>query len=239
MFLSFGGLDTTGGYNMRVCRSTTPDGPYYDAAGNNMRDCKGKTGSFFDDVSISRYGVKIMGGYQFKHEQGEPGRTTGYLSPGHNSAWHDNETGKYYLIFHQRFSTGTSYEVRVHEMFLNKDGWFTAAPFRYSGNGQAVFTAEQAAGSYKFIRHEQDINVSPKISVTANLNADGTVTGGVTGSWRLQDDGFTMTVTADGAEYNGRLLRCYDKDNGMWVNAITAMTADGLALWGAGAALGG
>lgn len=33
LFLSFGGLDASGGYNIRVCRSKNPDGPYEDALG--------------------------------------------------------------------------------------------------------------------------------------------------------------------------------------------------------------
>ncbi|HZG65522.1 MAG TPA: family 43 glycosylhydrolase, partial [Herpetosiphonaceae bacterium] len=40
MFLSFGGLDASGGYNIRVARSERPDGPYYDAEGNDMIDVK-------------------------------------------------------------------------------------------------------------------------------------------------------------------------------------------------------
>lgn len=46
MFLSFGGLTSDGGYNIRVCRSRTPDGPYYDSAGHDMIDCAGPGGSF-------------------------------------------------------------------------------------------------------------------------------------------------------------------------------------------------
>ena len=33
LFVSFGGLDANGGYNIRVARSLNPDGPYLDAAG--------------------------------------------------------------------------------------------------------------------------------------------------------------------------------------------------------------
>jgi arabinan endo-1,5-alpha-L-arabinosidase len=40
MYLSFGGLDADGGYNMRVVRSKNPDGPYYDAEGNDMINVK-------------------------------------------------------------------------------------------------------------------------------------------------------------------------------------------------------
>ncbi|MCL2031029.1 MAG: family 43 glycosylhydrolase, partial [Oscillospiraceae bacterium] len=104
LFLSFGGLGSGDGYNIRVCRSKNPDGPYEDALGQDMLSCRGAVNSFFDDNAIEPYGVKLMGGYQFRHEEGEPGRTTGYLSPGHNSAYYDAESGRYFLIFHTRFT---------------------------------------------------------------------------------------------------------------------------------------
>ena len=34
LWVTYGGLTATGGYNMRVFRSKNPDGPFYDAAGN-------------------------------------------------------------------------------------------------------------------------------------------------------------------------------------------------------------
>jgi len=65
LFLSFGGLTADGGYNIRVARSQNPDGPYYDAEGNNMINCRGPAGSFFDDRAIEPYGVKLMGNFRF------------------------------------------------------------------------------------------------------------------------------------------------------------------------------
>src|SRR6185503_8525832 len=41
LFLSFGGLDSNGGYNIRLARSRNPDGPYVDAAGNDLTEVKG------------------------------------------------------------------------------------------------------------------------------------------------------------------------------------------------------
>ena len=238
LFLSFGGLASDGGYNIRVSRSKNPDGPYYDAAGNIMTDCKGKTGSFFDDESIGPYGVKIIGGYRFRSEAGEPGVTTGYLSPGHNSVYYDSETNRYYLIFHTRFTDKTTHEIRVHEMFLNQNGWFTVSPFRYGGGDNTqVFTPNQIAGTYKIISHGRDINAKAKLSETANLNSDGSVTGAIRGLWSLGSDGQTIDIITDGRKYNGRILRCYDGDNKTWVVAFTVMSADGYALWGAGLAL--
>ena len=65
LFLSFGGLGANDGYNIRVCRSKNPDGPYEDALGQPMIDCGGKPGTFFHDVDYEGYGVKLMGGYKF------------------------------------------------------------------------------------------------------------------------------------------------------------------------------
>lgn len=66
-----------------------------------------------------------MGNYLF------PSLKTAYMAPGHNSAIKD-EDGKYYLVYHQRFDNGSEYhEPRVHQMFLNQDGWFVAAAFAF------------------------------------------------------------------------------------------------------------
>ncbi|MGL4373677.1 MAG: family 43 glycosylhydrolase, partial [Turicibacter sp.] len=134
LFLSFGGLDASGGYNIRVARSKTPDGPYLDASGQDMIKCKGKNGSFFDDIAISPYGSKLMGNFIFNTVEGEPGKkiSSGYVSPGHNSAFYDAEKEAYYLIFHSRFTMrGEQHEVRVHPMYLNEDDWLVVAPHRY------------------------------------------------------------------------------------------------------------
>lgn len=86
-----------------------------------MLDVRGKGGTFFDDRSIEPYGVKLMGDYTFETEN-EKG--TGYVSPDHNSAYYDEKTGRSYLIFHTRFpGRGEEHEVRVHKLFMNKDGW--------------------------------------------------------------------------------------------------------------------
>ena len=126
MFLSFGGLDSNGGYNIRVARATRPDGPYYDAEGNDMINVKADpTKPLFDDRSIEPYGVKLMGNFLFERKSGDPGTGigTGYVSPGHNSAYYDPATGQQFLIFHTRFpQQGEMHQIRVHQLFMNQDG---------------------------------------------------------------------------------------------------------------------
>jgi len=239
LFLSFGGLGREEGYNIRVARSRNIEGPFYDVKGNDMTNVKGADGTIFDDKSIEPYGTKLIGGYWFMQEHGEPGRgTTGHISPGHNSAYYDEKTGRYFLIFHQRFMHSRSvHQVRVHEMFLTSDGWFVVSPFRYDGAPLRTFKPEHVYGTWKIMNHGQDINYTPALSVTVNLNRDGTVSGLKTGTWSLNKDGTSFVITIDDIEYKGRLLRSYAADHDRWVMSFTAMSPEGVALWGAGVAV--
>lgn len=69
-----------------------------------------------------------MGNYKFDCME------VGYKSCGHNSAFID-DNGEMYLVYHTRFNDGTQgHEVRVHQMFINADGWPVVAPYEYSGS---------------------------------------------------------------------------------------------------------
>jgi arabinan endo-1,5-alpha-L-arabinosidase len=230
LFLSYGGLDSYGGYNMRVARSKNPDGPFQDSQGQDMADAMGAPGTLFDDRSIEGYGTKLMGNFQWMGADGEPG--PGYVSPGHNSAYHDEETGQYYLIFHTRFpNTGEIHSVRVHQMFMNEDGWPVAAPHRYAGEKLAKYDKKQIAGSYMLVDHGREISNEIKPSSAITLEPDGSITGTVTGSWELTD-GNQATVTVDGIAYSGVFIRQWDASAQRKVMAFTVLSADGTALWG-------
>ncbi|MBL1569855.1 glycoside hydrolase, partial [Klebsiella pneumoniae] len=55
------------------------------------------------------------------------------ISQGHNSAFTDL-AGRDFVAYHTRFSdAGEWHEVRIHQLFLNEDGWVMAAPFEFSG----------------------------------------------------------------------------------------------------------
>lgn len=235
MFLSFGGLAADGGYNIRVCRSEAPDGPYYDSAGNEMTQCSGPDGSFFDDETAERYGVKLMGNYKWTWQQGEAGeKRKGLVSPGHNSTVYDEESGKYFIIFHTRFEDmGDSHEVRVHQMFFNEDGWPVIAPYRYTGETAGSYTMKDAAGVYKLIKHGRQITTKLKESVNITLYSDGTVEGAYTGSWKLDGDN-TMELTLNGQTFRGVMLRQYDEFGRKYVTAFTVLSEDGTAVWGSG-----
>jgi arabinan endo-1,5-alpha-L-arabinosidase len=240
LFTSFGGLAANGGYNIRIFRSRSAEGPYEDAEHKNglgTQKLHPEEGSEYDFRS---YGVKLMGGYQFAHIPGESGasKTTGYLSPGHNSAYRDPLTGKYYLIHHTRFVGGKNnipeaHEVRVREMFVNEDGWLIAAPFRYDAGTERNFNASQLNGVWKLINHGRDINTTAHNSEAFEFSSEGIISGAGSGAWSLGGDGKTAYITLDGVLYKGVFLRSWDDDHKKWVQAFTALSANGIALWGA------
>jgi beta-xylosidase len=233
LFLSFGGFASDGGYNVRVGRSRNPDGPYFDAAGNDLTNVSGPPGTLFDDAAIEPYGVKLIGNYQFLPMPGEPAQTTrGYLSPGHNSAYYDPVRHQYFFVFHTRFvGRGEEHEVRVHEMFINADGWPVVAPQRYAGESSERAGPEDVRGDYKLITHSKAITAAVNPSVNVTLEANHTVSGAVTGSW-WWSPGNRLTLTLGGTTYRGVFDVEWDDDNGAWVHAFTAVAGNGVAIWG-------
>jgi arabinan endo-1,5-alpha-L-arabinosidase len=239
LFTSFGGLDSTGGYNMRVARSTSPDGPYLDASGKDMADVKADpTKPLFDDASIAPYGQKLVGNYQFALADGETGTQIGYVSPGHNSARYEAATNQYFLIFHTRFPGQHEYhEVRVHEMFINDDGWPVAAPLRYvplaksATTISATVTSADAAGAYKMVNHGKDISATIKPSQAIRLESAGTVTGTASGTWTHKGNN-NVALVIDGVTYSGVLSRQWNPNANAFAVTFTAQSKTGVSLWG-------
>jgi len=234
LFLSYGGLGVNDGYNMRVCRSKNVTGPYEDALGQSMLDCKCKPGHFWNNDDIAPYGVKLMGGYQFAPLAGENSpKASAIRSPGHNSVYFDGETGRWFLIHHTRFAaTGDRYIVQVRRLFFNDHGWPMAAPTRYVRDDQLPADAAiDLTGDFKLLRHERDVNTVEHVSVAATLGTDGGITGDAQGSFSIDETG-GLSLEVDGVTYHGAAYVGYDSDQDDFVTCFTAMSADGLTLWG-------
>jgi arabinan endo-1,5-alpha-L-arabinosidase len=236
MFTSFGGLDANGGYNMRVARSTNPDGPYYDAQGNDMANVKANPSKpLFDDASITPYGVKLMGNFLFERQLGDAGTGigTGYVSPGHNSAYYDPATGKYFLIFHTRFpERGEQHEIRVHQMFMNADGWPVVAPYRNTNETLAAVRREFVVGDYMYVNHGKDITASIKKSRLVTLNTNGTVSGAVAGTWALVGSNQVEINLPGASTYKGVFLSQWDETSKSYVMTFSALSREGIAVFG-------
>ena len=210
LFMSYGGLVSTGGYQMRVFRSDNPEGPYV--------DCNGTSAVFnrylmnYSATTADNRGVLLFGGYKWDPMSGAE------IAQGHNSAFTDKE-GRSFVVYHSRFTNkGEGHEVRVHQLFLNDEGWIMAAPFEFDGETitnndiatKASIADTEIAGDYQFLRHEYGQNTEAKAyesPVNIRLNADGTISGAEKGTWERTAGTDYIALTIDDVVYRGVLVR--------------------------------
>lgn len=210
LFMSYGGLVSTGGYQMRVFRSDNPEGPYV--------DCNGTSAVFnrylmnYSATAVDNRGVLLFGGYKWDPMSGAE------IAQGHNSAFTDKE-GRSFVVYHSRFTNkGEGHEVRVHQLFLNDEGWIMAAPFEFDGETitnndiatKASIADTEIAGDYQFLRHEYGQNTEAKAyetPVNIRLNADGTISGAENGKWERTAGTDYIALTIDDVVYRGVLVR--------------------------------
>ncbi len=228
LFVSYGFFNNKGGYNMRVFRSENPDGPYMDMNGNPAVFDRG------GDNIAGNTGQRLMSNYQWDCN------TRPNTAQGHNSALMDDD-GKLYVIYHNKFDDNFGgHEVRVHQLLMNEDGWFSAAPYEYSGETLSAcgHTMEAVTGDYRLIWHnpnqkfvnEQSANVEKPISI--RLNPDGTVTGDIQASWKMRDGTPYMSFTWGGVTYKGAFIVQQDEADLPVTRMCFTATGINICIWG-------
>ena len=248
LFMSYGGLTAAGGYQIRVFRSEKPDGPY--------KDCLTSTGL---DAMYDKYilnfggdakrdeGVKLFGNYQWET------MPNAELAQGHNSAIVDHK-GRALIVYHTRFmNRGEEHEVRVHQLFVNQDGWLVAAPYEFSGETytdndiatKQLYDATEVEGDYQIIAHPYRQNTAAmdyEKPVTIHLNADGSISGEYTGKWELVSGTSYINLTLKGVatanaevKFKGVLTEQTIDYTNIKALCFTALSSsDGLATSGGG-----
>lgn len=215
LFVSYGSLSED--YNIRVGRSRTIEGPYLDANGRQLTDLVA--------ANESRIGVKLMGGYQIKHDPGN-GFSKGVKAPGHCSVAVDGE--RLWLCHHARTQTLPTYwfGMQIRPMVLSEDGWPMVLPMSYQG--EEIRGAERLPeGAYNLIEHGTDSNREPAQSRQVML-AGGRL--GTEDTCALTEDG-KVRLTLGGEEYDGFAMWQRDDERDGWVMSITAISRDGRCLW--------
>lgn len=204
LFMSYGGLTAAGGYQIRVFRSEKPDGPYKDCLTSTGIDAMyGKYILNFGGDAKRDEGVKLFGNYQWET------MPNAELAQGHNSAIVDHK-GRALIVYHTRFlNRDEEHEVRVHQLFVNQDGWLVAAPYEFSGETytdndiatQQLYDATEVTGDYQIIAHPYRQNTAAmdyEKPVTIHLNADGSISGEYTGKWELVSGTSYINLTLKG-----------------------------------------
>lgn len=223
LYVTYNYLDSKSGYNMRLFRSTSPEGPYVDAMGHN---------AVFDSRGTNQYdiGIKVMGNYAFScHENG-------YRSPGHCSAFIDQD-GSRYLIYHTRFQRGGEmFEVRVHQQFINEAGWPVTAVFENRNDeiSRTGYEEDSLTGTYEWLNHgTASDGPSVKKPQTVVLLPGGIVAGDHTGTWKQTEGACYATLEIDGTVYRGVFFRQHDEaEESVLRMTFTAIGDDNTTVFG-------
>ena len=244
LFMTYGGLDAAGGYQMRVFRSLNPDGPYVDSKGSSALYDSYQL-NFGPAANDGNRGVNIFGAYSKWGNllTGGANEASGERAQGHNSII-AAEDGRTYLVYHTRFQDwGEGHQVRVHQVYQNEEGWLVAAPFEYTGEGvksagiaaaQKVATAD-IAGNYKLLTHHYGLDHAAKkyaVPVDITLNADGTISGDATGTWSIKAGTSYITINL-GSDYKGVMVPQTLEPTDTKVPCFTALDSKtGVTIWG-------
>ncbi len=212
---SYEWLGTDGGYHIRLFRSKDALGPYIDILGNS---------AVYGDIH-HEHGVKLFGNYKLDG-------TAAYTSGGHSSGLIDTD-GERYLVYHTRFKGSEHFQVRVHQMFMNEDGWMVVAPFRYMGNkiSEEGYLDDEIVGLYEYINHGRYIGEGTRVKegLTVRLASDGRIYGAVEGEWEKRGKYVTMKI--DGQTYKGVFFKQLD-EQGELVMTFTLTGGENESVWG-------
>lgn len=216
LFVSYGSLVRNGGYQIRVFRSESPDGPYVDM-----------NGGFPNGGIHADFGLKLSGNYDL------PSQSMAYMATGHNSVLAD-EDGKYYVVHHTRFDNDTEYHSpRAHQFLLNREGWPCLLPYQTQGEtvSETGYAMDEMVGRYYLVL--QDTTVTGRIPAIAiaYLLQDGRVyLENGQGNWTMEAGSYYMSITLDGQAFQGVFCRMPDEAG----NECMVFSAVGAneSLWG-------
>ena len=139
--------------------------------------------------------------------------------------------------YHQRFDNGSEYhEPRVHQMFVNEDGWLVAAPFATMGEvlkEGGMASAEEVSGVYYYVNHGTDISAEIHSYEEMQLKKDGSLVlaDGSSGTWEVKEGTSYITLTVGEAIYKGVVIEMQD-EAGNAVRCITAAGNNNETIWG-------
>lgn len=190
LFVSYGALTSEGGYQIRVFRSQSPEGPYEDM--NGMYPKKG--------TNHAICGLKLSGNYYL------PSLHKAYMATGHNSALCDSD-GKKYIVYHTRFqNSGEMHSPRVHQFLLNAEGWPCMLPYQTQGEtvSPTGYEKDQVVGRYYVIDQGTGIDAEVAQPVIFYLTKNGKVVGEeFSGTWTAEKDSYHMTITLGDDTFSG------------------------------------
>jgi arabinan endo-1,5-alpha-L-arabinosidase len=215
LFMAYDELSVA--YNTRVARSTSITGPYYGKDGQNVS-------------AGAQCWPMLTHPYKFNNH-------TGWVGISHCAVIQDEANGKWYFSSQGRLpenvagitASNAVMMGQVREIEWTTDGWPVVSPERYAGVPQTEITVEKLAGTWEIINMNYQYKTM-QTSVMVSLNANGTVGGGMTGTWTY--DSGTRAVTINGMECKVFDAWDWEASPRKVTLAISGSNAEGKPLWG-------
>lgn len=226
LFTSYDPLMTT--YNVRVACSDTPEGPFLDFYGKDIKDTT-------NNVPI------LTAPYRFENHSGWAGTAhCGIIDAG---------DGRYFMAHQGRLSPQNQLmDLHVRQLFFTEDGWPVVSPERYTGTAPRTFESKDLAGEWEIIRIQEpplerrleagqilwgegDLQKGEQaLSTRVVLEADGTA-GDAT--WHFNAPKQLLTIrTAEENLDNLIIFAGHDWENETETVLFTGLDAKGHSVWG-------
>ncbi|WP_420458143.1 arabinan endo-1,5-alpha-L-arabinosidase [Neolewinella sp.] len=216
LFLAYDWLETK--YNVRVGRSDSPTGPFYDYLGNDLNDER-------DDLPM------ILAPYRFLGHSGWQGVS-------HPGVFEKNDN--FYLGHQGRPGVDPLYMVmHLRQLFWTEGGWPIVSSQRYATEEESAVGEAEISGGWELILFDYtvvpgyaDEQRSPGFSDAqrVDLSDDGSVSGATTGTWSY--DSPWLTLALGGSTYTLRTERGRDWENEVAETILlTGLDAGGNAAW--------
>lgn len=216
LFISYDWLQTK--YNVRVGRSDSPEGPFYDFNGVDLNTAHDMT-------------PMILAPYQFIGHGGWQGT-------GHCAVFEDG--GQYYMAHQGRPGVNSYYMVlHVRKMYWMENGWPVVSPERYAAVEASPVTVEEIAGTwerivlgYQVVPGYAEEQVSPNLqfAVPLTLDENGTIDGNPNRHWSYKAP--LLTLEFADASYTAVVERGRDWENKTECLLFSGLNLDGVAIWG-------
>ena len=217
LFVAYDWLSTK--YNVRVYRSTSPNGPFLDWTGTNV-----------DNQADN--GPMILAPYAF---QGH----AGWAGVSHPAVF--REGSQYYMAHQGRPEVNRAFMVlHVRKLYWTADGWPVVSPQRYANLTGAAISQAELAGEweqivliYRVVPGYEAEQLSPdyQTATSLTLDAGGTINGDAAKTWTFSNSTLELKM-GSGAHYKVQVDRERDWEKKKNTLIFTGFNEAGTAIWG-------
>jgi len=226
--------------HIRVGRSKSIYGPYFDAAGHDLAD--------IDDMK-AEHGTVVLSGYRLDNSQG-------YAAFSHPSVLRTSD-GQWIMAHEAAVYNGCKScpekETQIRRIVFTSDGWPLVSPEIYAGECDQLVSLEDLVGHYEFLKFTPEGSTGVRIPVALDFltpamqgvsstrndwayvipdHEEGRVElgGSMRGSWKVLDDG-TVQITYPTYKENYRVTPVWDHELKEGSFALVGLDTRGRVCW--------